>query len=60
MAFAVASCATTQKDEAFPPGAFVRVSGTDLVAPDGSKLFIRGTNLGNWLNPEGYMFGFRI
>lgn len=58
MAFAVASCATTQKDEAFPPGAFVRVSGTDLVAPDGSKLFIRGTNLGNWLNPEGYMFGF--
>ncbi len=58
MAFVVASCATTQKDEALPPGAFVRVSGTDLVAPDGSKLFIRGTNLGNWLNPEGYMFGF--
>ena len=58
MAFAVASCATTQKNEALPPGAFVRVSGTDLVAPDGSKLFIRGTNLGNWLNPEGYMFGF--
>lgn len=58
MALAVASCATTQKDEALPTGAFVRVSGTDLVAPDGSKLFIRGTNLGNWLNPEGYMFGF--
>lgn len=39
------------------PG-FVTVSGTDLLRPDGSKLFIRGTNLGNWLNPEGYMFGF--
>lgn len=40
------------------PEEFVRVQGTDLVKPDGSKLFIRGTNLGNWLNPEGYMFGF--
>lgn len=29
-----------------------------LDQPDGSKLFIKGTNLGNWLNPEGYMFGF--
>lgn len=37
---------------------FVRVSGTDLLLPDSSKLFIVGTNLGNWLNPEGYMFGF--
>lgn len=37
---------------------FVSVRGTDLIAPDGSRLFIRGTNLGNWLNPEGYMFGF--
>ena len=37
---------------------FVRVSGCDLIKPDGSKLFIKGTNLGNWLNPEGYMFGF--
>ena len=38
---------------------FVKVQGTDLVKPDGSVLFIKGTNLGNWLNPEGYMFGFR-
>lgn len=27
--------------------------------PDGSKLFIKGTNFGNWLNPEGYMLGFK-
>ena len=39
-------------------GKFLRVEGQDIVRPDGSKLFIRGTNLGNWLNPEGYMFGF--
>ena len=30
----------------------------NLRNPDGSRLFIKGTNLGNWLNPEGYMFGF--
>lgn len=39
------------------PANFVRVDGPDLVKPDGTKLFIQGTNLGNWLNPEGYMFG---
>ncbi len=39
-------------------GKFVRVSGPDLIQPNGQKLFIQGTNLGNWLNPEGYMFGF--
>ena len=37
---------------------FVTVQGHDLVQPNGEKLFIQGTNLGNWLNPEGYMFGF--
>ena len=39
------------------PANFVRVDGPNLVKPDGTKLFIQGTNLGNWLNPEGYMFG---
>ena len=38
---------------------FVTVSGQDLLTPEGDKLFITGTNLGNWLNPEGYMFGFQ-
>jgi len=37
---------------------FVRVEGMNLVKPNGDRLFIQGTNLGNWLNPEGYMFGF--
>jgi hypothetical protein len=38
---------------------FIHVEGQNLIQPDGSKFFIRGTNLGNWLNPEGYMFGFQ-
>lgn len=37
---------------------FLKVSGRDIVTPDGEKFYIQGTNLGNWLNPEGYMFGF--
>jgi len=37
---------------------FIHIQGKDLVTPDGEKFFIRGTNLGNWLNPEGYMFSF--
>lgn len=38
---------------------FVTVQGMDLIQPNGEKLLIKGTNLGNWLNPEGYMFGFQ-
>ena len=37
---------------------FVTINGHDLIKPNGEKLLIQGTNLGNWLNPEGYMFGF--
>lgn len=35
---------------------FVRADGQDFVKPDGTNLLIRGTNLGNWLVPEGYMW----
>ncbi len=35
---------------------FVKTSGQQLVAPDGKPLILHGTNLGNWLEPEGYMF----
>ena len=40
-----------------PQDKFVRVEGPNLIQPNGEKLYIQGTNLGNWLNPEGYMFG---
>ena len=39
-------------------GRYVAIDGVNLVQPNGKKLNIIGTNLGNWLNPEGYMFGF--
>lgn len=38
---------------------FLSVQGVDIVTPQGKKFDIKGTNLGNWLNPEGYMFGFQ-
>ncbi len=40
------------------PKNFLRVEGTDIVDSNGKRFYIKGTNLGNWLNPEGYMFGF--
>lgn len=58
-ALALICClACTRKPADLPESAFVRVCGQYLVEPDGDTLFIKGTNLGNWLNPEGYMFGF--
>ena len=56
--FTVISSAAKSK-EGTPVQQFVQVKGQDLIKPDGSKLYIVGTNLGNWLNPEGYMFGFQ-
>lgn len=38
---------------------FLKVNGPDIVDSKGEKFYIKGTNLGNWLNPEGYMFGFQ-
>jgi len=35
---------------------FVHAQGKYLVDANGQKLILRGTNLGNWLVPEGYMF----
>lgn len=37
---------------------FVHAEGKFLVDGSGHKLILRGTNLGNWLEPEGYMFRF--
>lgn len=59
IAAGVVACGGNDTDSSLPEEAFVRVQGQDLIKPDGTKLYIVGTNLGNWLNPEGYMFGFR-
>jgi endoglucanase len=37
------------------PG-FVHADGVELVDGSGKPLLLRGTNLGNWFEPEGYMF----
>jgi len=37
---------------------FISVSGKEIIGADGKPFIMRGTNLGNWLMPEGYMFKF--
>lgn len=53
-----ALCAGVASAELNQSPGFMGIDGPDLITPQGEKFFIRGTNLGNWLNPEGYMFGF--
>lgn len=52
-------CQPAIKKETAVVHQFIKVDGQNLKAPNGEKFFIRGINLGNWLNPEGYMFGFK-
>jgi hypothetical protein len=35
---------------------FIYTEGKNVMLPDGKPFIMRGTNLGNWLVPEGYMF----
>ena len=35
------------------------VKGRQIVGRDGQPLLLKGIGIGNWLLPEGYMFGFR-
>lgn len=51
-------CENKQEQNTVEPARFITIKGPDLITGDGEKLLIKGTNLGNWLNPEGYMFGF--
>jgi endoglucanase len=38
---------------------FITVKGRNIIGTDGKLFLMRGTNLGNWLIPEGYMFKFK-
>ena len=38
---------------------FVYIQDQNLYTPDGKPFLMLGINLGNWLNPEGYMFLFQ-
>lgn len=37
---------------------FISTKGKDIIGVDGKPFLMKGTNLGNWLVPEGYMFKF--
>lgn len=37
---------------------FFNTKGKNITGPDGQPFYMKGTNLGNWLVPEGYMFTF--
>jgi hypothetical protein len=41
------------------PANFISTKGKSIIGPDERPFLIRGTNLGNWLVPEGYMFKFK-
>ena len=38
---------------------FFGVKGKEIIDLNGNPFLIKGTNLGNWLVPEGYMFKFK-
>ena len=38
---------------------FITTKSINVIGIDGKPFYIKGTNLGNWLVPEGYMFKFR-
>lgn len=39
---------------------FITTKGKEIIGVDGKPFLMRGTNLGNWLVPEGYMFKFNL
>lgn len=54
-AFVLSSChnTTVQKNK------YLKVSQQNIIGVNGKPFLIKGINLGNWLNPEGYMFLFK-
>src|SRR3569833_901850 len=37
---------------------FITVKGKEVIGADGKPFIMRGTNLGNWLVPVGFLFNF--
>jgi len=38
---------------------FIGVKGKEIIGTNGKPMLLKGTNLGNWMMPEGYMFKFK-
>jgi endoglucanase len=53
---ALVTCACTLRAQA---PKFISTKGKEVIGVDGKPFLIKGTNLGNWLVPEGYMFKFK-
>lgn len=60
IALVVASCTNNvskqQKIAMEKSVSFIKTEGSNLVNSKGETIILKGTNLGNWLVPEGYMF----
>ena len=41
------------------PEGFISCEGKNFIDASGKVFIPKGINLGNWLNPEGYMFHFQ-
>lgn len=57
--FTVSSCKITEnksKKTTVNTVSFIKTKGTKLVDENGNSIVLKGTNLGHWLVPEGYMF----
>ena len=50
------SCANSNSKIADSSMPLLHVSGEYVLTEAGDTFYIQGVNLGNWLNPEGYMF----
>jgi len=46
------------QNQATSTKSYFGIENQNIIAPNGDIFHIKGTNLGNWLNPEGYMFLF--
>jgi endoglucanase len=55
---ATESDAATGADADAAPASFVHAQGATLLDPNGQPLLLRGVNLGNWLEYEGYLWLF--
>jgi Cellulase (glycosyl hydrolase family 5) len=53
-----AEAAAEAAAETSAPLSFVHAQGTTLLDPNNQKLLLRGVNLGNWLEYEGYLWQF--
>ena len=53
------TCKASSIKEQSNKNLFLGIKNQHVITPDGKPFLIQGINLGNWLNPEGYMFLFK-